>query len=483
VPVLSAVPPHPDSCQNHEFPPRLVGLKTRTAQTAPPPFADCARAFESELDFVFRTLRRLGVRGSDTEDLAQEVFLVVWRRWGEYDPTRSLRAWLAGIAVKVASSHHRRRPRRELPRIDVEATDHLPGPEDQLASSRTRALVLRGLDALSEKYRTVLVLHDLNELAVRDIAVALELPLFTVHTRLRRARLKLAKWLAEQEAPLAAGGLLALEGRLLPAPAPVPVHRARLRAVALVLGVAALAAGLAMLAVGGLRTARRTERAAATTPAAPLALDQGLLGHWSFDDGAGALARDRSAAANHCLLRQLDPAAAWVTGAHGGAIDLGTSGWLECPQPTARAGGQVTLSVSAWVKRARSKPGAVIASRHLGPSTENFFHFSFAEDQLRVWGHSWRGWTAHELRALESDWIHVAFTHAGPRSRLFVDGRLVAHDDDHGVRGIGTASGPLIIGGAQHGAGIWQHFDGAIDEVRIYGRALSDAEIAALSRR
>jgi hypothetical protein len=124
----------------------------------------------------------------------------------------------------------------------------------------------------------------------------------------------------------------------------------------------------------------------------------------------------------------------------------------------------------------------VIASRYLGPSEENFFHFAFARDSLRVWSGTWRGWTSKALPGREDDWIHVAFTHAGPRTRLFVNGALVAHHDDQPVRGSGVATRPVIIGGSIHRGEIWQHLDGAVDEVRIYDRALSDDEIEALAR-
>ena len=68
-------------------------MNLRSVPAPEPTFASCARAFESEFDYVYRTLRRLGVRGTETEDQAQEVFLVLWRRWAEFDRARSLRSW------------------------------------------------------------------------------------------------------------------------------------------------------------------------------------------------------------------------------------------------------------------------------------------------------------------------------------------------------------------------------------------------------
>jgi len=483
-------------------------VNLRSVKPTEAAFASCAQAFAAEFDYVYRTLRRLGVRGADTEDQAQEVFLVLWRRWGEFDAQRSLRSWLAGIAVNVAHRHHRNRGRRDILRDDVEPADQLPGPEEQLASARARALVLHGLGALPEKYRTVLVLHELEELSVRDIAAELGAPLFTVHTRLRRGRLMFARWLANQAAPLAPADLFAIERRPWPAPAAARERaRARLRALAAqpplpsppalapvgpwawaAVGAGILAVAALVVAVGRPHRSPPVHHpapvaAAAMAPRPPVEpLDRGLVGRWSFDEGGGGVARDLSGLGHDCVLRELDPGAAWVDGVHGQAIDLGTKGWLECPQPAARAGVPVAVSVSAWVKRARTKHGSVIASRYLGPPDENFFHFAFAGDSLRVWSGTWRGWTTKPVRGLEQDWIHVAFTHAGSSTRLFINGALVAHHENQAVRGAGTATRPLLIGASVHRGEIWQHLDGAVDEVRIYDRALSDDEIEALSR-
>ena len=71
----------------------------------------CLEAFLRELDYVHRTLRRLGTSPSETEDLAQEVFLVLRKCWTAYDPERPLRPYLFGIAFRIAAAHHRKRNR------------------------------------------------------------------------------------------------------------------------------------------------------------------------------------------------------------------------------------------------------------------------------------------------------------------------------------------------------------------------------------
>jgi DNA-directed RNA polymerase specialized sigma24 family protein len=74
----------------------------------------CLEAYQRELDYLMRTLRRLGVPPEDAEDLAHEVFLVLRRTWQRYDATRALKPFLFGIAFRVAASH-RRKHWRELP--------------------------------------------------------------------------------------------------------------------------------------------------------------------------------------------------------------------------------------------------------------------------------------------------------------------------------------------------------------------------------
>ena len=63
---------------------------------------DCLGAFQREFDYLCRTLRRLGVPAADIEDVAHEVFLVLHRRWEDYDPSCALRPWLFG---KIGRAH------------------------------------------------------------------------------------------------------------------------------------------------------------------------------------------------------------------------------------------------------------------------------------------------------------------------------------------------------------------------------------------
>jgi RNA polymerase sigma-70 factor (ECF subfamily) len=150
----------------------------------------CLVAFQKEIDYVYRTLRRLGTSASEVEDLAQEVFLALRRAWLEYDQARPLRPYLFGIAFRIASAHERKRS-REVAFGVVELGDAGPGPDEALQSKQARALVLAALERIPLPRRAVLVMHDLDEIPVGEVASVLAIPLFTAYSRLRKARREL----------------------------------------------------------------------------------------------------------------------------------------------------------------------------------------------------------------------------------------------------------------------------------------------------
>jgi RNA polymerase sigma-70 factor (ECF subfamily) len=115
------------------------------------------------------------------------VFVVMCRRWADYDPHRPLRPWLLGIAFRVARDH-RKRPSRELAGGLIDPPDEAGDPERQLAAARARALVREALAALSEKQRVVMILHDLDGVTMHEIAGTLAAPMTTLYSRLYSAR-------------------------------------------------------------------------------------------------------------------------------------------------------------------------------------------------------------------------------------------------------------------------------------------------------
>lgn len=148
--------------------------------------------FRNEASFVWRTLRRLGVRESDLEDICNEVFLTVYRRFPDYDPTRPLRPWLFGIAYRTAARYRDlARHRREVRTDELEAADLTPGPDEQLAAFQARRMLARALARLDLDRRAVFIMHDVEECGMAEIAASLGIPLNTGYSRLRLARAEL----------------------------------------------------------------------------------------------------------------------------------------------------------------------------------------------------------------------------------------------------------------------------------------------------
>ena len=158
---------------------------------------DPHQLFDTHLSFVWRNLRRLGVPDSQVEDAAQDVFLVVHRRWETWSPGLStIETWLFGIVLRIARNYRRAQRRRLLwllPATSHEALSDIPtsadGPAEILARREAVTLFERALAELDETKRAVFLLVDVEQLAVPEAAVALGINLNTAYWRLRKARL------------------------------------------------------------------------------------------------------------------------------------------------------------------------------------------------------------------------------------------------------------------------------------------------------
>ncbi len=156
--------------------------------------------YEREFAWVHRTLRRLGARDRDLEDLAHDVFVVVYRRLADYDPARPLRPWLFGIAFRVVSDYRRRASFSRESAIAPEVADAAATPPEQeaaVARGEARDLVLLALDGMDLDQRAVFVLHELDGLSIPEIAATLTVSHNTLYSRLRLARAKFADAVAQ----------------------------------------------------------------------------------------------------------------------------------------------------------------------------------------------------------------------------------------------------------------------------------------------
>jgi RNA polymerase sigma-70 factor (ECF subfamily) len=145
--------------------------------------------YDQYASFVWRVLRRLGVRPADVEDVCQEVFVVVHRKLPGFGQRSSLRTWLYGITVRCASDHRRRAHLRHETLADTAAGQTVDAPQPgRVAAKQARALLDAIVDGLDDDKRAVFVLYELEELQMAEVAEAVGCPLQTAYSRLHAAR-------------------------------------------------------------------------------------------------------------------------------------------------------------------------------------------------------------------------------------------------------------------------------------------------------
>jgi len=147
--------------------------------------------FDRELDYIFGTLRRMGVCRSDMEDLLQDVFVVLHTNWPTLDTTRTLRPWLFGVAFRVVQTRRRQRA-RELPSDALDPIDTADTPEGQVQGLETVAFLKAALERVPVERRSVVIMHDLDGVDIVDIARQLSITKFGVYSRLYKGRKELS---------------------------------------------------------------------------------------------------------------------------------------------------------------------------------------------------------------------------------------------------------------------------------------------------
>jgi len=157
--------------------------------SAPRSFDEVYRSYAQD---AARWARYLGGTRVEVEDVVQDVFLVVSRRLADFRGDARISSWLFEITRKVVANHRRRQrwrfwrasKRDELANIPSYVRD----PQAELERQQAGVLFYRTLDKLPEKYRTVLVLFEIEGLSTHDIADLCRLNWSTVKVQLHRAR-------------------------------------------------------------------------------------------------------------------------------------------------------------------------------------------------------------------------------------------------------------------------------------------------------
>jgi RNA polymerase sigma-70 factor (ECF subfamily) len=140
-----------------------------------------------------------GSRAPDLDDLIQVAAEQMFRKLPHFEGRSSLRTWVYAICYRVLLKH-RRWYRRWSARFRLEEADDLPAPDRDgpLPSAqlelRERARVLQtAISRLTEVQRAVVVLHDLEELEITEVAIIVDCNVLTARSRLRDARKQLRK--------------------------------------------------------------------------------------------------------------------------------------------------------------------------------------------------------------------------------------------------------------------------------------------------
>ncbi len=162
---------------------------------------ELGEVYEEHFDFVWRSLRRLGVPEAQVEDAVHDVFLVAHRRLAEFEGKSSLKTWLFAIALRVAQNQRRSLARHRVAESDAEPPAEADAaPDVQTERSRAVELGMRLLSELDPDKRAIFILAELEQLPASEIGAALGIPLFTVYSRLRAARRAFDAALAREKA-------------------------------------------------------------------------------------------------------------------------------------------------------------------------------------------------------------------------------------------------------------------------------------------
>jgi len=162
---------------------------------------DFEQVYETHFDFVWRSLRLLGVGAELVEDAAQDTFSVVSRQLAQFEGRSSLRTWLFAILQRVAANHRRtqRRKLRQLEPLVEAVASKEPTPHAHAEAAEVIDVIQSYSSSLDPERRAVFVLALLEELPAPEVAQALGIPVNTVYSRVRSLREGLSRALEEHE--------------------------------------------------------------------------------------------------------------------------------------------------------------------------------------------------------------------------------------------------------------------------------------------
>ncbi|MGH9553627.1 MAG: sigma-70 family RNA polymerase sigma factor [Terriglobales bacterium] len=152
---------------------------------------------------VYGLLYQLAPDWSDTSDLAQDVFIRIWRSIGTLRNPHAFRSWLNQLVTNLFYDELRKRPKSPIISMDEsikgddgeegatrDIADHSSMPDEMTQRRELSDAIHKAIDKLPEQFRTVIVLRELEGLSYDEIAAVTHTEIGTVKSRIARARLK-----------------------------------------------------------------------------------------------------------------------------------------------------------------------------------------------------------------------------------------------------------------------------------------------------
>ena len=153
------------------------------------------RLVQKYQDRLFNTLVHIVGCAEEAQDVAQETFLVAFRKIGSFQGKSSLYTWLYRIAMNKWISNRRRVREKNAPADGFlggnEPVDRSESAQNQMERTEQIAQIRNAIGDLDDQHRTILVLKDIDGLCYEEISGVLEIPIGTVRSRLHRARIQL----------------------------------------------------------------------------------------------------------------------------------------------------------------------------------------------------------------------------------------------------------------------------------------------------
>lgn len=202
-----------------------------------------------------------------------------------------------------------------------------------------------------------------------------------------------------------------------------------------------------------------------------------LRGHWKLDDGSGTVAADSSGYGHDGTVKN---GAVWTTGPQEGALYFdGTNDYVEIPYSPDLNNPVFSVALWARVEGGSGSYRAAIASRDVaGTPIHGYLIYAGSDNKWQFWiGDGVSNYQKVTGTAVTTDWIHLTATYDGSTMKFYNNGILVSSKS---VSYQVNTQRPLRIGAGNTEGNPGFFFNGCIDDVRFYDRALSESEIQAL---